>query len=210
MRPDASACVRLRRRAWQALLPTAIASLLAACATTAPRPALEPEAQQQALRALTGFQLTGRTAVAARGEGFNASVSWRQAGEESVLKLSGPVGGSLTLTWRPGFLRVVSSRGETLQGAEAEEAVVAQLGFVPPFESLRYWVLGLPAPGQAPTEQQADDAGRIARLVQQQWQIRYERWTDAALDAGLARLPQRLTATHGDVRLRVFVDKWKL
>lgn len=185
--------------------------LLAGCATSpTPRVALDPMAQEQALRALPGFQLNGRTAVAAGGEGFNATVSWRQAGEESTLKLSGPVGGSLTLTWRPGFLRVVSSRGETLQDAEAEQAVVAQLGFMPPFEALRYWVLGLPAPGDPPTEQQGDEAGRPARLAQQQWQIRYERWSEVRLGAGLAQLPQRLTATRGDVRLRVFVDRWKL
>lgn len=194
-------------------VPLALAAtlLLAAC-VTAPvqRTPLDAATQEQALRALTGFQLNGRTAVAAGGDGFNATVSWRQAGEESTLKLSGPVGGSLTLTWRPGYLRVVSSRGETLQGAEAEEAVIRQLGFMPPFEALRYWMLGLSAPGEAPIEQQADDSGRPARLVQQQWQIRYERWSGVALDAGLAQLPQRLTATRGDVRLRVFVDKWKL
>jgi outer membrane lipoprotein LolB len=187
------------------------ALLLAACATTPlPRAPLDLAAQGQALRALPGFQLNGRTAVAAAGDGFNATVSWRQAGEQSILKLSGPVGGSLTVTWRPGYLRVVSSRGEVLQDAEAEQAVVAQLGFMPPFEALRYWVLGLAAPGEVPTEQQADEAGRPAHLAQQQWQIRYERWTGVALAGGLAQLPQRLTATRGDVRLRVFVDKWKL
>lgn len=184
--------------------------LLAGCATAPPRAPLDPEAQEQALRGLPGFQLNGRTAVAAAGEGFNASVSWRQLGDQSTLKLSGPVGGSLTLTWRPGYLRVVSSRGETLEGAEAEQAVAAQLGFVPPFEALRYWVLGLSAPGEPPSQQQADDNGRLALLVQQQWQIRYERWSGAALAGGQAQLPQRLTATRDDVRLRVFVDRWKL
>lgn len=189
----------------------AAALLLAACATAPDtRPLLDPQAQEQALRDLSGFQLAGRTAVAAGDDGFNASVSWREARGESVLKLSGPVGGSLTLTWRPGFLQVVSSRGERLEGAEAEQAVVAQLGFVPPFEALRYWMLGLPAPGEPPTEQESDDTGRPARLVQQQWQIRYDRWTAATLPAGRVQLPQRLTATRDDVRLRIFVDRWKL
>ena len=45
-----------------------VALLLAGCATTAPRPPLDPQAQEQALRALPGFQLNGRNAVAAAGD----------------------------------------------------------------------------------------------------------------------------------------------
>lgn len=186
--------------------------LLAGCATVppAPREPLDAQAQQQMLLGLTTFALDGRAAVAARGDGFNASVAWRQAGPESIVKLSGPIGGSLTLTYRPGFLRVANSRGQVLQAADAEAAIVAELGFMPPLDALRYWVLGLAAPGDAPTARTDGPDGRLAQLDQQQWQIRYERWMPVTTDAGEAQLPQRLTATREDVRLRVFVDKWRL
>ncbi|MET0279876.1 MAG: lipoprotein insertase outer membrane protein LolB [Steroidobacteraceae bacterium] len=184
--------------------------LLAGCATVPqPRSTLPPADEQALLLGLTSFALDGRAAVAANGDGFNASVAWRQAGTETIVKLSGPIGGSLTLTYRPGFLRVANSRGQVLQDADAEAAVIEQLGFVPPFEALRYWVLGLPAPGEAPTER-IDAAGRIAQLTQAQWQIRFERWVPVAAGSGEVQLPQRLTATREGVRLRVFVDKWRL
>jgi outer membrane lipoprotein LolB len=105
---------------------------------------------------------------------------------------------------------VANSRGQVLQAQDAEAAIVAELGFMPPFEALRYWVLGLPAPGDAPTARSDGVDGRLAQLDQQQWQIRYERWMPVATDEGEAQLPQRLTATREDVRLRVFVDKWRL
>jgi outer membrane lipoprotein LolB len=184
--------------------------LLAGCVTApAPRIALPPADQQALLLGLETFALDGRAAVAANGDGFNASVAWRQAGAETIVKLSGPIGGSLTLTYRPGFLRVANSRGQVLQDADAQAAVIEQLGFVPPFESLRYWVLGLPAPGEAPTER-VDAAGQISQLTQQQWHISFDRWVPVAAGRGQVQLPQRLTATREGVRLRVFVDKWRL
>lgn len=185
---------------------------LAGCATTtAPRVPLSPEAQAQLLRGLAGFELSGRAAVAAGTEGFNASVSWRQAGEGGTLRLSGPVGaGSISLSYAPGTLRVTGSRGEELEGADAEAAIEKQLGFLPPFESLRYWVLGLPAPGEPPSSLLEDDAGRPAELAQQQWRIRYDAWTGVRTREGLAQLPQRMTATREDLRLRLVVDRWKL
>jgi outer membrane lipoprotein LolB len=190
----------------------AILLLMAGCVTPpAPRTLLSPEAQTRLLQMLPGFTLQGRAAVTAAGEGFNATLFWRQQGTDTALKLGGPIGaGSLTLQFEPGTLRLTTSRGEVLDGTAAEDALVGQLGFLPPFEALRYWVLGLPAPGEAPASVVEAAPGRIAELTQQQWLIRYERWMQVATREGMAQLPQRLTATRADLRLRVVVDRWRL
>lgn len=201
---------RRSRTAWR--VPAIASALLAAgCATLAPPgDPLPPDEQVERLGALDTFTLTGRTAVSANGEGFNASLTWTQSGTESRVRLSGPVGGSLTLTWRPDFLQVVSSRGETLRDDDAQAAIIQQLGFVPPFEALRYWVLGVAAPGEAPTTRVAGANGRVAELEQQQWRLAFERWSAVGTSAGTLLLPQRLTATRDGVRLRVVIDRWKL
>lgn len=196
--------------AWR-IAAFATALLAAGCATLPPAGEPLPAAeQQQHLQQLDAFTLTGRAAVSANGEGFNASLTWTQSGGESRVRLSGPVGGSLTLTWRPGYLQVVSSRGETLRDAEAEAVIVQQLGFMPPFEALRYWVLGIAAPGEAPTARVEAENGRLATLDQQGWQMKFERWYAIGSRAGTLLLPQRLTATRDGVRLRVVMDRWKL
>jgi outer membrane lipoprotein LolB len=188
--------------------------LLAACATTPPPATLLPAAEQETLlQTLPAFAMDGRAAVRAGKEGSPAfSVGWRQQGDETLLRLSGTFGaGGLTVTWRPGQLRLAGGRGEPSEDAEAEAVLMRELGFVPPFEALRYWMLGLAAPGEAPTGQTAPlGAGRLGALTQQGWHISYDRWMNVATSAGGVQLPQRLTATRDDLWLRVTVEEWKL
>jgi outer membrane lipoprotein LolB len=189
------------------------ALLLAGCATThVSHEPLTVTAQQALLQALPGFRFDGRAAVRAGEEGFNVpALSWQQAAGESRVQLSGPFGASaLTLVFSPQSLRVTTSRGEELGGDEAASLLTEQLGFVPPFEALRYWVVGLAAPGEAPVDMRAGADGQVSQITQQGWLIRYDRRAGVATRAGQLRLPQKLTATRDDLRLTLFVDRWKL
>jgi outer membrane lipoprotein LolB len=190
----------------------AAALLLAGCATMrAPRTMLAPEAQEAALRELDTFFLKGRANIRAGDESTTASLDWRQDAEAATFRLWGPIGaGRLTIDWRPGRLRLSTSRGQVFEGADAERVLLDELGFVPPFDALRYWVLGLEAPGDAATERNVAESGRIGELAQQQWRIRYNRWVDVSAEAGGVQLPRLLTVTRDDLRLRVVVERWKL
>lgn len=186
--------------------------LLAGCATTKlSREPLARAEQEAFLRGMPGFRLEGRVAVTVGEERDMYSLGWRQQAAESRLRFSPPVGfGNLTLVHRPQFLHVTTSRGDDLRDVEAEQVLLSQLGFLPPFESLRHWVIGLPAPAETPTGLQRDADGRILDMRQQQWQIQYDSWMEVATVAGLVQLPRRLTATRGDLHLRLFVDRWDL
>ena len=170
---------------------------MAGCATRQLTPEPLAAAQQEALLLqLEAFAFSGRVAVAARDSGFNAGIDWQQRGEGAVVRLSAPIGGSLVVTWRPDHLQLEAGRGQMLQDAEAAAVIEQELGFLPPFESLRYWVLGLAAPGEGP--------------AQLGWQISYERWMIVSTPQGALRMPQRLTATRDGLRLRLVVDRWNL
>lgn len=185
---------------------------LGGCATTrAPRNLLSPEAQEAALRQLDGFSIRGSTNVRAGDEGFNASLEWQQQDDAASMKLSGPIGSPrLTISWQSGSLRLESSRGQTFEGAEAEQVLRDELGFVPPFDALRYWMLGLEAPGEAPTARSVGASGRLDEITQQQWRIRYDKWMNVAAQAGGVQVPKVLTVTRDDLRLKVAVRRWKL
>ncbi len=143
-------------------------------------------------------------------QGFNASMDWRQQRDETKLKLSGPLGaGGLQVDYSPLQLRV-TSRGDTLVNAEAEQMLARELGFLPPFDALRYWIRGLPAPGTEAAVETLDAAGVLQQLEQQGWMIQFERHVAVNTAAGTVQLPARLTATRDGLRLRLVVDRWRL
>jgi len=75
-------------------LGTAALAVLAGCRTLppAPPPSASWEVRRPQLQSLTHFQLRGRVAVAAGGEGFNANLHWTQDGARSEVTLEGPLG----------------------------------------------------------------------------------------------------------------------
>jgi outer membrane lipoprotein LolB len=194
----------LLRARW---LPVAIAVVLASCRTAAPVhevPASSWESRRPQLQARDKFELKGRVAVAAGGEGFNARLRWTQEGRETHMSLDGPLGaGGVQVTSDGSAVSIVTSKGDRLDNAAARTELTNRLGFDPPLDSLRYWILGVPQPGHA-AQESLDAQQRLATLEQDGWQIRY---TDYMSVRG-EWLPSKLTLQRQGVRLRVVVDGW--
>lgn len=182
---------------------------LAACRTAPPLqpPAESWEARRPQLQALERFELRGRVAVAADGEGFNASMRWMQDGARSQVTLEGPLGvGGAQITAAGSELGLVTARGEHIDSAAAHAELTQRLGFDPPLTSLRYWVLGVPDPGQPATEALDPSQQRLSALTQGGWHIDYTSYTSANGQP----LPARLTLQRNAVRVRLLVDDWQL
>ena len=194
----------MRLRATFAL---ALAVLLAACVTAPKRPIAQlpwPERRTR-LQALDPYELSGRVAVAAGRDGFSAHLTWKQDGARSTLELSGFLGlGGMHVVAEGKTLDVQTSKGKRLASSEARAELEDKLGFEPPLGSLRYWLLGVPDPGSPAVETVGTDQ-RLSGLVQDGWQVEYP----AYLEAGGFSLPRRLTLRHGDVRLKLVVDRWQ-
>ncbi len=182
--------------------------LLAACAT---RPPVAPDAaawraHREALSALHDWQARGRIAVRAGDEGWSAGFDWRQTGTDYRIRLRGPFGqGALELEG--------NSRGVWLRRAgrppvftrAPEFLLERETGWRLPVAGLDHWLRGLPD-GSADVETRLDDRGRLARLRQRGWEIRYSRYRDVR---GLA-LPDRLELRRDGLRIKVLVDDWEL
>jgi outer membrane lipoprotein LolB len=191
------------RRALFALIIVALAS----CRTAPPvhEPAAQSwEARRPQLQHLERFELKGRVAVAAGGEGFNARLRWSQLGNRTNLSLDGPLGaGGVQVSSDGAALSVVTSNGQRLDSDAARAELRNRLGFDPPLSSLRYWILGVPEPGP-PAQESLDPQQRLASLQQNGWQISYTDYT--SVNGGW--LPSKLTLQRDNVRLRVVVDGW--
>jgi outer membrane lipoprotein LolB len=196
------------RLAARAALATACAWLLVGCPSMPQRPAVEPQswdARRVELQARETFGIAGRVAVAAGKEGFNARLRWNQNGPVSQVALDGPFGaGGLRLTSDGTQLVLENARGERLDADAARAELERRLGFEPPLASLRYWVLGVPDPASAATEE-LDSEARLARLEQNGWNIEYTSYSP--VDGRW--LPQRLTLRREDVRVRLLIERWQ-
>lgn len=162
------------------------------------------DARRAELQQRDRFELRGRVAVAAAGQGFNARLRWEQAGTKAQLALDGPLGvGGVQVVSDGATLTVANSKGERLDSEAARSELTNRLGFEPPIDSLRYWVLGVPDPSQ-PAEETLDSDQRLVSLQQNGWQIDYTKY----VAVGNRWYPQKMTLKRGDVRVRLVVDNW--
>ena len=72
-------------------------------------------------------------------------------------------------------------------------------------QDMRYWLIGVPAPGM-PHEESLGTDRRLSSLAQSGWQIRY----DSYETVGAYALPQRIEMTTQGLRLRVAASDWRL
>jgi len=182
-----------------------VMGLLAGCT------ALPPVEDGEGLRPddVDHFTLEGKVAwVHPEGRG-KANLTWRQAGADFSLLLTGPLGqGAVQLERNADGVRLDTPDGPRY--AEQADALLAQaLGFTIPVEQARWWVLGVAAPiGQAGPVRvhERDDHDRPVDVEQDGWRIE---WSDRRLVAGRA-LPRRVQLEHAATRLTLVVGAWTL
>ncbi|MBX3702820.1 MAG: lipoprotein insertase outer membrane protein LolB [Steroidobacteraceae bacterium] len=181
------------------------ALLLAGCATLPAPVEGDWPARRTALQALDGWTLTGRVAVAAGAEGFSGGLRWRQDGASAEIDMRGPFGGTaLAIRIDGDSMTVTDAQGVHIHGDEARRVTERYVGAPLPLPQLRYWLVGVPAPGSEFRETLGADA-RLAALEQAGWLVRYTRYAAAAGQA----LPDRIELSAGEVRLRLAVSGWR-
>jgi outer membrane lipoprotein LolB len=185
----------------------ALIVLLGGCRTLPAPGVTGPDpAARAALAGLVDWHADGRVAVRSGSEGFSASFDWRESGGQGEVGVRGPFGaGAVHISRSAERIRIESSSAPALEVAapfEAlEPALTARLGFPLPLDSLRYWVLGVPAPGLASTD--AADG-----FVQGGWTVAVAEYV--AVRGAPAALPARLVLTRAATRIRVVVDRWQV
>jgi outer membrane lipoprotein LolB len=189
------------------LAACAVALLATGCATLPEAgSAGDWPARRTALQSLERWTLDGRMAVAAGSEGFSGGLSWRQDGAQAAIELRAPLGGGAIAIDVAGEAITVTDRdGTTLAGEDARRLVARHIGTTLPVAELRYWLLGVPAPGSPHRESLGADR-RLASLEQSGWRIGYT----AYRGVGEVVLPSRLEITTDGLRLRVLIADWRL
>jgi outer membrane lipoprotein LolB len=152
-------------------------TLVAACAAPIERPDVPPRVawnQRSAdLEALESWDMKGRMAVRTEERGGSASVIWSRDGERHGIDLYGPFGGGrVHIEEDPRGATLRDSKGRVFEARNAAELLYRRVGWAIPFDELRYWLRGLPAPGER-ERFDLDEHGRLALLHQDGWEVRY-------------------------------------
>jgi outer membrane lipoprotein LolB len=188
---------------WIAVALGGLWLLMAGCSL----PGRRVEAPIESLASLAEWQARGRIAVVGAEGGGSGSFQWEQVRNASQIAIRGPAGvGSLHVrldATHPERMELALSDGRVLSADAARAELEARLGAPVPAANLRYWLLGLAAPGEHEWLERSENS---AVLLQDGWRIEFLEYT---LVRG-QRAPARLKATHGPARIRLVIDRWRL
>jgi outer membrane lipoprotein LolB len=180
---------------------------LAGCATTGSieLPDLDDwETRKTVLEEADEWQFAGRIGVSAGDEGFNGKLWWRQDGVVFRARISGPVGvGTIFINGDGPELTLTERDGTVTELDDAESELRHRYGWTIPVSSLRFWALGIPDPASA-YNAGFNESGQMSELSQRDWQVTIGEYAEG----GGQEMPRRLTATSGNIRLRLVIDDW--
>jgi outer membrane lipoprotein LolB len=191
-------------------LALALFTLLIACVTGCANLSSRPAAPIPGdLRELQRWQASGRIGVAGPDNGGSGSFDWQQRGDRAEVQIRGPVGiGSVRLQVAGDAanpdMKLETGNGNVLESQAAWDELQSRLGATLPAGSLRFWMLGIAAPGEHRWLE--PNAAGEQTLEQDGWRIVYQRYSE---EPG-AHVPVRISATSGDTRVRIVVDRWRL
>jgi outer membrane lipoprotein LolB len=182
---------------------------IAGCASLPQTPENMDEAilssHQQQIARLLSWKLRGKVAVSDEDEKWSASLRWKQNKSDYIINLVGPLGqGSAKISGNDTTITLETSDGETLHSNQPQTLLEEQLGWKLPMKALRYWVIGIPHPGDA--RQSLNSQGQSTYIEQSGWDISYENYT--LYDK--VSLPARITIHQGVSSVRLIIYQWEL
>jgi outer membrane lipoprotein LolB len=184
--------------------------LLSACSTMPSHsPVADPEMawqeRQYHLAALDDWTLAGRLAIQSDHEGWHVAINWEQQNQNYSILLTAPLGqGSLKLDGNADSVTLLTDEGETLSASDPGELLYRRFGWRIPVKALRYWVLGVPAPG-ARRDEQLDEYGRLVQLQQDGWEIHF---LDYEPRMGI-ELPGRVFVNNHQAKVKLVISDWQ-
>jgi len=162
--------------------------------------------RQQQLGKLQSWDLQGRVAIETAQDNWTASVTWRNDAESYRMRFMAPLSqGTFELTGAPGRVQLRLPE-KTLEAPDPRRLMQDNLGWSLPVSGMRYWVVGLPAPGRETQELRVDGNGRLVDLRQDGWRISVLRYKKV----GGLELPEKMYLQNDPVKVRLVVGEWQL
>jgi outer membrane lipoprotein LolB len=170
------------------------------------REAAELAFQQRisAMESMTSWDLSGKLSVDDGEDGGSGRLSWMVRDESSIMNFRGALGkGAWQLDQSPGFAQLSKADGSINRASSVNELLQKEVGWHIPVNALKWWALGVSAPGETQL-QDIDGNGRLLALQQHGWNISFSRYRFF----GNLELPARIDAVRGPYRVKMAVSNW--
>ncbi len=193
--------------------------LLSGCALPTPPPPVDSPEQvwneQRARReAISRWTATGKLALNTPVTSGTASFDWHHSPEQDTLNIHGPLGGGhARLVANSDGVFLTDSMGKQYADHNAETLLMNALGWEIPLGGLHAWVRGVPL-ADVLYVYELDESGRLARLNQDGWEIRYRAWSDVnGVEMPRKIFMKTLPVTNepaDPIDVRLVIRQWKL
>ncbi len=162
------------------------------------------------LELVSTWSLKGRVAGKSNEEGFRAGVKWREQPKQFSIDLLGPLGRKVAVINGDDVgVELKTSKGKRYNAADPESLMQDLFGYSLPVHGLRYWLRGIPDPGQTFSDLQLDEYGRLKQLNQAGWLIEYNRY-HAGDKKNAAVLPAFIKISNLTLDANIIIDRWTL
>lgn len=151
------------------------------------------------------FGLAGRVAVKYDDKGFSGSLRWQYREERDEVVLWAPLGQTVAVIERNAQEVTLTTSDQKVYRAEDAESLTLQtLGWQLPLKGLRYWVKGVNSPHTSSVVD-VDGEGRVARVLQDGWEIQYSSY----FSPEEGKLPRRMVLRRENLEIRLIIDRWE-
>jgi len=159
------------------------------------------------LSALHDWSATGKLALRSTTASESASLDWRQRGEETEVRLSGPLGVGTTTLYSDGRMLDIHRGDEHRRVALSDAGTLAlDRGWELPLHALPRWLRGLPGDGLPRAALDLDPhTGHLTHFSQDGWEVYYDSYGE--FDG--VTLPTRLRIEGKDTRATILIRRWE-
>ncbi len=155
------------------------------------------------LEQLKYWRTRGKAGLRSPERSESANLIWSQQDENSTVYLSGPLG-MQNVTVRSDGRNIEVRNGDDTQRWDLSDpqVMLEPTTWGLPIDALRFWIKGIPAPGEVDSLQV--EGGVLASLQQLGWQVDYSEHRYF----GPYRLPTRMEIRRGDNSVRLILREW--
>jgi outer membrane lipoprotein LolB len=159
------------------------------------------------LEQIHSWNLSGRIAIQLQKESGSASLSWKQSGQDYVIRIIAPFGrGTVELRGNSEGVTMRDAGNQLVRARDPETLLLESLGWQVPLTGLNYWIRGLPDPSVKINTLLLDEEARISELSQAGWKVSYGRY----MQAEELSMPKKLVMQNQELRVKLVIKQWDL